>query len=1464
MKEAFSQDDLRSLFYDLKLDFEELPPSGKTQIVEHLIHAMQRQGRLDDLLTELKLARPRMAWPTLAELLNDASGYFSGGVRSDHPFVTGLANFYYYYLGDEANPVAFGGRNKNLTRLDKWRQTPDAPPRLLLTALAGQGKSALLAQWSKSLKTEQNIDVIFIPISVRFNTNREEDFYSFLANRLAYLHQSDTPSNTNWLYRQSSRSQADYYLREGARDGRLLLIIIDGLDEAAWQPSANFLPLQLPERVRVVVSARSKSILASNSIAWLNQLGWEHLPVETHSLKPLDELGIRDVLQKIDSSRSTQGQWAAWASKLYDLTQGDPLLLALYVKKLTDQKVPPQPDWSTIQPGYVGYFDGWWEQQKKLWGEAQPFRELLARDLLNLLALAHGPLQTDDLQALLPAPSADSLLIQETFKPFYRLVIGNGQNQGYVFAHIKLADYFIQELSQRDRTKWTKRFLQWGNQTLAELEAGQLSPADVSPYLMRYFSSHLVAAESGSEQMLPLISQTWLQVWQMQTGSPAGFVQDMTRVWNRLNQDNVAAVSRQEPAPYLGQTVLAALCIASIKSQADNLPDSLLSQLLQAGLWTPAQVLAYIRQRHDLVEETLILDQISPLLDTTTRQKAWQEMVAMFPMVANEGERIPLYLTAARYVPGIVREAIHTLSDGLHQAQVLAAIAPHLSSGDQLSAWQEALRLVRLELIRLDKDFTADHWYFDRSEQCEQLLVTITSHLPEATIAVARERQLGWYGTNVTAVLTAAAPVAPDMVLDLVEQIFGETERAEVLAALAPHLPQAVLAQANSLQKMDARLMVLLAAAPYLADETKGSFWPEVLATALTIEESWKRSEGLHAAAPHMPQAVLTAVLELPDEQVQAKILADLAPFLPQAVLTAAQNLSYEWDLTEVLSAIAPHLPEEVLAFVTERKIIKDYSTVLVALAPYRPQAVLDLIPRLWSTGERVEVITAVLPHAAPQKRLELAAILILAAQETDNESQQMAALKAAAPYLPEQTVNAAQHISGSERRAAVLLELSYALPDPLRNLALEGALDASQKIGDKLSQIDLQAEMAAFIPEDVLTWASQSEDEAHQAELLAAVANWQPKDVWPIARQYPVREANFHVFLYLARHLPEEILSVADRVWDYSQRARLLIALAPFRPAAVLDRARQLGKEEVRPKILVALLPFFQAEEQKALVQETWKLVDGLPPYENKSDLLCKLAPYLPDKVFQSAASWENEIERVNLLTALAPYLPESILTEAQQLDQHRKWKSGRAAVLAALAPYAPESVLAVAQQDPLGLSNGTVLAALAPYLPELVLSEVEKLHVEDDRLKVISAVLPHLPDAKRQAVVGALMEDLRQTIDPAVQATKILALFPYLSAEKQVSLLPLAWASALKVKVLRAHLWDPVLDALGEHLLSLPDNELCKVWHDSLVGFSRHPRPNLLKEIRRLLPVINRLGGANAVRATWHAVQTAASWWP
>jgi hypothetical protein len=63
-----------------------------------------------------------------------------------------------------------------------------APNRLLLTAAAGRGKSALLVHWIASLRARGLLTgdhgkvwhVIFVPISMRFGTNRPSVFYQAL------------------------------------------------------------------------------------------------------------------------------------------------------------------------------------------------------------------------------------------------------------------------------------------------------------------------------------------------------------------------------------------------------------------------------------------------------------------------------------------------------------------------------------------------------------------------------------------------------------------------------------------------------------------------------------------------------------------------------------------------------------------------------------------------------------------------------------------------------------------------------------------------------------------------------------------------------------------------------------------------------------------------------------------------------------------------------------------------------------------------------------------------------------------------------------------------------------------------------------------------------------------------------------------------------------------------------------
>ena len=81
-----------------------------------------------------------------------------------------VANFLSHYAGTHSQPRPFAGRAEALCALDRWLEQ-SAPPYWLITAEAGLGKSALLVAWSRRVVARPGIDVLFYPISHRFQTN---------------------------------------------------------------------------------------------------------------------------------------------------------------------------------------------------------------------------------------------------------------------------------------------------------------------------------------------------------------------------------------------------------------------------------------------------------------------------------------------------------------------------------------------------------------------------------------------------------------------------------------------------------------------------------------------------------------------------------------------------------------------------------------------------------------------------------------------------------------------------------------------------------------------------------------------------------------------------------------------------------------------------------------------------------------------------------------------------------------------------------------------------------------------------------------------------------------------------------------------------------------------------------------------------------------------------------------------
>lgn len=182
-----------------------------------------------------------------------------------------IENFLGEYLGTTKAPVPFGGRERDLKALDSWLEDPAAPPYLMMAAPAGRGKSALLVRWTRQVLARANIALVFVPISIRFRTNLSGVTFAALAARLARLHGEkipDTPSTSV----ETWRGLVTEYLRRPLPSGENILVVLDGLDEAAdWEAGPDLFPIP-----RLITSASSPRLAtgpamkmpATGSVDW--------------------------------------------------------------------------------------------------------------------------------------------------------------------------------------------------------------------------------------------------------------------------------------------------------------------------------------------------------------------------------------------------------------------------------------------------------------------------------------------------------------------------------------------------------------------------------------------------------------------------------------------------------------------------------------------------------------------------------------------------------------------------------------------------------------------------------------------------------------------------------------------------------------------------------------------------------------------------------------------------------------------------------------------------------------------------------------------------------------------------------------------------------------------------------------------------------------------------------------------
>jgi hypothetical protein len=395
-----------------------------------------------------------------------------------------VQSFLEYYVGTPERPAPFGGRDDELRSLDCWLDDASEVPYLLLCAPAGLGKSALIANWVVRLGklSKGDVHIVYFPISVRYGTNLENIVLSSTTARLAELQGESAPQL--WSIEQYRGVMLDL-LRKEPQDGGRLLLVLDGLDEAAgWQPGRDLVPEVAPRHLRALFACRPFAG-DSGSAGWLRRLGWDRAGVsKTMDLTGISRTGIQQVLQ-INACTGDVPVDEQTLDVLQSLTQGDPLLLRLYVEQMRDIAKPSgtfKPEQlQHLRPGLESFFDNWFDDQIRLWGPDRPLRERAVRTPLNICATALGPLRSSDIVHICPEEFRDRWLVEDAAERVRRFLIGDPKNEGYVFSHPRLAEYFNERLLERHEASALENlFLAYCRSTIQRLNAAEISSRRVA------------------------------------------------------------------------------------------------------------------------------------------------------------------------------------------------------------------------------------------------------------------------------------------------------------------------------------------------------------------------------------------------------------------------------------------------------------------------------------------------------------------------------------------------------------------------------------------------------------------------------------------------------------------------------------------------------------------------------------------------------------------------------------------------------------------------------------------------------------------------------------------------------------------------------------------------------------------------------------------------------------------------
>ena len=675
--------------------------------------------------------------------------------------------------------------------------------------------------------------------------------------------------------------------RDEVAPGEKIVVVVDALDEAGTPPGQNVLGLPgvVPEGVYFLVSQRpvevSLLVDTSRRVVTLeagdaNNLADMRAYVERTA-------GLEKISQALRKSEFSPDRFV---EKLLDKSGGVWIYLHYVVGEIESGERSPL-ELETLPQGVWQYYARYWQRWRR---EHADEWDAIQLPLLTSLAAAQEDCSLKFLCSVsgVTAEPAARRLLEQAWIAF--VTVSEGPEPRYRLHHASLREFldgradasemtsgerrFATEIAEATRSahsRFADRYINaWGGlaaglPNLRETAAAQLDER----YGLRHLVTHLEGA--GRERDVRALFQVeWpeqdkafgpqaLNAWfaaREQAGDTSGYLSDLSRA-RAMSERMSAGEARQGKIPAsIGLEVRYAIIAASLRSLAWHIEPPLLEALVNHGVWSWEQALAYARNARYADVSSMGLAALFPYVPPDFKDDVLREALGVARRVSSPDDRCKALSALARHATGerkqeVLQEALTALREttdyrySTKVAEAMRELAPQLPD----SLVREASRFV---------------WTIRDPDTCVNTLTALTPYLPESCLGEAIER-IGVLDNYYRGkALAALAPSLPESLME--RALSSAVELPGALKHLVPFVPESLLSSIleiarqlrvrrwHHLRQADgySRGTLLVSLIPRLPETAKEQVIQEAVRAARSIPVVF-RSRLASALAPHWP-----------------------------------------------------------------------------------------------------------------------------------------------------------------------------------------------------------------------------------------------------------------------------------------------------------------------------------------------------------------------------------------------------------------------------------------------------------------------------------------------------------------------------------------------------------------------------------------------------------------------------------